>query len=38
MQLTENNWQQHVCKYDNELWLDTEFSYNAEKKKMSRTI
>ena len=32
MQLTENNWQWHVCRYDSELWSDTEFLYDAEKK------
>ena len=32
MQLIKNNWQQHVCRYDNESWLDIKFLYNAEKK------
>ena len=32
IQLIKNNWQQYVCRYDNELWLDTEFSYNTKKK------
>ena len=38
MQLTKNNWQQHVSRYDSELWLDVKFSYNAEKKECQELL
>jgi len=31
MQIVKNKKQQHVCKYDSEIWFVTESVYNAEK-------